>query len=407
MDFESALKYLEGFTSYEKSRDVKYDEKNFDLRRVRDFLEVWGVDYSGIDFVHVAGSKGKGTVCNMIARYLWEKNEKAGLYTSPHILDVRERIQINGMKISERLFGLYMADVKKVLDRHKDFYLTYFEVLTVLALKFFVDENVRYAVMEVGLGGRLDATNIISPEVAVLTRIEKEHTDILGDDIENIIYEKLGIMKEGVPLVVGSQSKEVYDILKRKLRWRKNIYFVDEKKFDARDEIKRKNGAVALSALKILTGSVDKNSFSKMVDEFALLGRFDLRIVDGKEVVFDVAHTPASMKVLAKSLKENFPGKDFVFLISVLKDKRVEDIFEVLSEVTGTVVFTTLPILERSIGRTDFEEMKIPFWGEIVFKADCKEAFFELLNKAKSDQVIVVTGSHFLVAEILKSLRPA
>ena len=403
MDFESALEYLEGFVSYEKLVEVEYGEETFDLRRVRNFLDVFGVDYSKIDFVHVAGSKGKGSVCTMMADYLWAKKEKAGLYTSPHILDIRERFQINGEKISQRLFALYVEDLKRFIEKKGDFELTYFELLTVLALKYFSEENVKYAIMETGLGGRLDATNVISPKVAVLTGVEMEHTDILGETLTEIINEKLGIMKEGTPLVVGPQSEEALEIIKTKLRGRRGVYFVETEleNFDA----KSRNGETALEALKLLAGNVDLRIFEEVVKNFKLVGRFDVREVDGKVVVFDMAHTPASMKVLAETLKNNFPGKDFLFLVSVLKGKKIEDIFKVLSQVTGKVVFTTLPCLERSIGRTEFEMIKLPFSGEISFKADCKKAFGELLEEIKKDQVLVVTGSHFLVGEILGTLK--
>lgn len=407
MDFKSALEYLDGFISYESKSDVKYNEGNFNLDRVRNFLHFWKVDYSNIEFAHVAGSKGKGSVCHMIAGYLWKKNEKAGLYTSPHILDVRERIQINGAKISERLFGLYMGEVKKIFDEHGSFDLTYFEILTAIALKFFVDENVKYAVMETGLGGRLDATNIISSKVAVLTRVEEEHTDILGDDLEQIIDEKLGITKGDVPLVIGEQSEDAENILRRKLKWRKGVYFVGTAgdKGGGTVDIRERNAAAASKALEVLAGAVDKKVFSDVVADFYVPGRFDVREIDGKVIVFDMAHTPASIGALVDSLKASFPGRRVDFLVSVLRDKKVAEILRILSEVTDKIVFTTLPFLERSVGETEFERVKVPFRGEIIFKPDCKEAFFDLLSHGKKEDVLVVTGSHFLVGEILRMLE--
>lgn len=403
MNFESALEYLDKFISYERVRNFEYDEGTFDLRRVRNFLDALGVDYSKINFAHVAGSKGKGSVCTMMAEYLWAKNEKAGLYTSPHILDIRERIQINGEKISKKLFALYVDELKRFIEDKGDFGLTYFEILTILALKYFSDENVKYAIMETGLGGRLDATNIISPKVTVLTRVELEHTDVLGETLEEIIDEKLGIMKEGVPLVVGGQGEETLKIIKEKVKWRSGVYFVEPDSMMA--GVVGENRASALEALKFFYGSVDLSSFNKIIENFGMPGRFDVREIEGKTVVFDMAHTSASMAALADFLGTNFPNKKFVFLISVLKDKNIEEIFDVLSVIAGSVVFTTMPFLERSMGRTEFESMKVTFPGEISFKADFKKAFVELLEKTKKDQVLVVTGSHFLVGEILKMIK--
>lgn len=401
MDFESALEYLEQFVSYEKLDQVRYDEDNFNLQRVRDFLAAFGVDYSKIIFVHVAGSKGKGSTCTMIAKYLWAKGEKAGLYTSPHILSLTERFQINGEEISRNLFALYVADLKNFIEKNGDFGLTYFELLTVLALKYFSDQGVKYAVMEVGLGGRLDATNVISPVVTVLTSVEKEHVQILGEKIEDILDEKLGIMKKGVPMVVGFQSDEVLRILHEKLRGIDDVYFVEN---EERPDWRYKNGAVALKALELLLGYVDNKIFIDMVENFKMLGRFDVRSVDGKIVVFDMAHTPASIKMLTDSLKSNFPDRKFVFLVSVLKDKQVREILDLLSTIASEMIFTVAH-RERGISETEFAQIAVSFAGDITFKADASVAFVELLTELKKDQVLVVTGSNFLVGKILSLLK--
>ncbi len=402
VSFDNAIKYLDSLVSYEKMRNIPYNEEFFHLEKVKIFLEKWGVDYSKISFVHVAGSKGKGTVSSMIANYLWEKREKVGLYTSPHIISITERIKINGFSISENLFALYVQDIKNLMKKYEELKLTYFEVLFVMALKFFVDENVKYAVMETGLGGRLDATNIIFPKVCALTSIEKEHTDILGENIEDIIFEKLGIMKEGVPFVVGRQKEDVLNILKKKLKGNKDVYFVENQEIIG--DFKKINAELVKMVLKSLLGGVDENIFEFVLRNFKMIGRFDLWNIEGKNVVFDIAHTPESMKVLTSSLCEKFPDKKFVFLISVLKDKNLQEIINILSVLSLKIIFT-LSNKERGVTEVGFGKVKTFFKGDFVFKSDYLMAFVELLQNLGKDEVLVVTGSSYLVGEILRELE--
>ena len=392
MDFERAQEYLAGFISYEKKSFPEYNEENFGLQRVRDFLAAFGVDYSAIKFVHVAGSKGKGSICTMTAQYLWKISKSAGLYTSPDILGVRERFQVNGEQISEDLFTEYVVKLQEFIELEGDFGLTYFELLTVLALKYFVDFGVEYAVMEVGLGGRLDATNVVFPELTVLSSVELEHVGVLGDTLDEILGEKLGIVKEGVPLVVGGQSSELMELLKKRLEGRDLLYYVDD----------YKTSVVVHKVLELLLGVVDEDVFSDLVANFKLVGRFDVRKVDGKLVVFDMAHTPLSIKLLCDYLHDNFKKKEFVVLLSVLRDKQVLEIGNLLSKISSKIVFTVANE-ERGIAKPEFDCLF--FEGEINFQADCMEAFSGLLEVLKKDQVLLVTGSHFLVAKILSSLK--
>ena len=169
MDFEGAKKYLEKFISYEEIKDFHYGEDTFNLDRFKKFLKDLKIDYSKLKFVHVGGSKAKGSVATITAQYLWNSGYKVGLFTSPHILEVTERFCLNGKDISKDRFIDIVEFLKDFCD---DSGLTYFEILTVIALKFFVDEDVDYAVLEVGLGGRLDSTNIVNPELSIITTIE-------------------------------------------------------------------------------------------------------------------------------------------------------------------------------------------------------------------------------------------
>lgn len=370
MDFGSALQYLETLISYERDRDFLYDEKNFDLDRFRDVVEGFGVDYSGLKIVHVAGSKGKGSVCSFISEYLVRTGESVGLFTSPHLRDIRERIRLNGKMISCEQFGEYVGMVADYLER-SDMRITHFEVLTLIALKFFVDEGAEFAILEVGLGGRLDSTNIVMPELCVLASVEMEHKGVLGNNLSEILDEKLGIIKEGVPLLVGEQSEEVMALVKGKLERKVDVHYVDDfdVEFDGDDLARVKNAKIAWCAVDVLLGGVERRVFDEIFDGFQMPGRFDIHEIDGETVVFDVAHTVESMKNLIQTLKTKFPGKKYVFLVKFLKDKNKEGMMARINEVAVEI----------------YEDREMN----------------EILENLKRDQILVVTGSHSLVGELL------
>lgn len=410
MDFERAKAYLESFISYEEIVKIPYDKRHFDLKRVCDFLNDYGVDYSKLKYVHVAGSKGKGTTCRLIADYLVAAGFKVGLYTSPHMWEVTERICCNAIDISREKFSEYVENLRKYIDSRggvRVCKLTYFEFLTVVALKYFVDENVDYAVLEVGLGGRLDATNVVKPALSVITTVELEHVGILGNNLSEILDEKLGIIKDGMPVLIGYQSKDGRSLIEKKLKGRVDVFWVEDLKWPRRfcapflDAAKIKNARVSSCALKLLLGTVDDDLFRKVLSKFKLPGRFDVRNIDGKTVVFDIAHTKNSILNLVNALKKNFSKKKFVFLVALMKGKDVPSILKIIGRVADEIIFTNAHeergILAgelRRIAKKFGMKCKIRIIGEI------KAAYAALW--LKKNRILVVTGSHFLVGKLLK-----
>lgn len=409
MDFESAVKYLDSFVSYEKMKEIPYGEGNFDLKNFRNFLKAFGVDYGKLRFVHVAGSKGKGAVSRIVGQYLSALGYKTGVYTSPHLFEVKERISLNGKNISKDDFSVLMEDLKKFLKK-KVFRLTYFEVLTAIALKFFVEKKVDFVVLEVGLGGRLDATNVVVPEISVITAIEEEHKGILGNNLSEIMDEKLGIIKEGIPVIVGEQSKESKKLMEEKIGRREKIFWanpdlIEVSHFHCRykDEGYQKNCRVSYLVLEKLLGRVEKKLFQKVVENFFIPGHFDRRQMQGHEVVFDVAHTKESILNLVRGLEKIFPEMDFVFLISLMKGKDVSAIFEQISKKTKKIILTSSNPERGYLGK-ELESFLSCFDGEIIVEENCRKAFDVSLGDLKKNQVLVVTGSHFLVSKLLPSL---
>lgn len=405
MNFEKAKEFLQSFVSYEGMAKIPYSEKTFDLQRVKDFLCLYGVKYDNLKYVHVAGSKGKGTTCAFIANYLWKDGYKVGLYTSPHIFEVTERIWMNGKDIGEKRFAEMVSDLKKFIETNDCPRLTYFEILTILALKYFVDEKVDYVVLEVGLGGRLDATNIVNPVLSVLTTVELEHTDVLGDTMEKILNEKLGIVKDGVPVLIGYQSGEALEIIGKKLSDKKETFDVNDfeinfSKEDFSDDARFKNAHVAFAALKLILQKVDERKFLKVVEKVQLPGRFDVRKTAHSKVIFDMAHTKNSINNLVESLKKNFPKKKLVFLFAVMKGKDIDSILKRISTIAEKIVFTNAHEV-RGIPADELAKTAIGLGlkCEVEVMKDLKEAYAALTKK---NQLLVVTGSHFLVGKLLK-----
>lgn len=413
MNFESALKYLDKFVSYEKKLNFKYDKGNFNLERFKSFIKKRRIDYSKLKFIHTAGSKGKGSVCRMISEYLRICGYKTGLFTSPHLIDIRERIMINGRMISRRCFSDYVSFFKKDVE---DFETTYFEFLTAIALKYFIDEKVDYVILETGLGGRLDSTNIVVPKLSILTRIEKEHVGILGNNLKEILDEKLGIVKKGVKVLIGDQSKYVAQLIRKKLKNRNEKYFVEDDDmgfkdlgvvFDQNfDDARIENAKTVFCALKLLFKKVDKEIFKNVFKNTLLLGRFDVRKISGKIVIFDVAHTNKSILNLIKGLEKFYKEDGKVFLISFMKGKEVKSILKKISKVACEIIFTSSNY-ERGYSANELAEI---FKSNLRSKKKSCEMFVEedpyiayrnALDDLEKNQVLIVAGSHYLVGGLM------
>ncbi|RKY04670.1 bifunctional folylpolyglutamate synthase/dihydrofolate synthase, partial [Candidatus Poribacteria bacterium] len=221
MDFASALRYLESFFNYERDPARRYDSRRFNLERVRKLLAELGNPHdSGAEIVHIAGTKGKGSTAHMIESILRKAGYRTALYTSPHLVTPRERIRVEGEMIPEEEFAALVEEIKPVAERMRDDpdhgRLTFFEVYTAMAFSYFARKGAEVWVVETGLGGRLDATNVVSPLLTVITLIGFDHTQLLGDTLDRIAYEKAGIIKRGVPVVSAPQPPEAMEVIERR-----------------------------------------------------------------------------------------------------------------------------------------------------------------------------------------------
>ncbi len=411
--------YLDLFINFERAKQLKARE--FKLDRMRELLRLLGHPQRDLKIIHVAGSKGKGSTCVFIAHILKEAGLKVGLYTSPHLSDVRERIRVLDRKqkrqshrdifedqISIKELGEILDEIKPVLEMLRETErfgrLTYFEILTAIGLIYFKKEKVDFVILETGLGGRLDATNVAESLVSVLTPISLEHTEILGNTVGKIAREKAQIIKPTTRyVVVSKQSKEARAVIvKRCLGLQLKPRFV-KKEYRLQTKLlgrhQRENLSTAIETIQCLREEGYKISSEavKRGAQFAFWpGRFE---IIGKNPIFilDGAHNKASAQALADAVKENFPNKKVLLILGVSADKDYRGICQSLKAITEEVIVTKAR-QPRALD-LDLKEMQSLFSFKNCFQTKTvKEAIFKSL-KTNRKRIVLITGSLFVVAE--------
>ncbi len=390
------------------------------LENISNFLHHIGDPQKKLKTIHVAGSNGKGSTSSFIASILIEKGFKVGLYTSPHFVKFNERIMINGKLIPDNYVADFINKHNKWIDETQ---LTFFEVTTAMAFQYFVDEEVNYAVIETGLGGRLDATNLLNPLACVITSISLEHTNILGDKLELIAYEKSEIIKKGAKTFIGLLPEETIKIIEKKCN------SVGSELFCLEEYIIEKNDRVELyteelefdewevplkgryqyynAALASLTvaktfniddPSVITRGVKNVIKNTKLQGRYET-INEKPKIILDSAHNPEGIKYFIEAFKKESKNyKKNILLFGVLKDKNIEDMLSLIKGNFDEIYFTTV-LSERS---ASIEQIK-----QIADKLDIRynviSSIQDFLNNYYSgdkDNCLVITGSMYLLGDV-------
>lgn len=363
---------------------------------------------SKLEVILVAGSNGKGSVCAILENALRENNYKTGLYTSPHLFNVRERIRVNGKNISEKNFSKILKTLKPFVKKHnakREEKLSFFEVLTVTAIKHFLDEKTDIAIIETGMGGRLDATNVLTPHVSVITNVSLEHQSALGETIEKIAREKAGVIRQSAVLVTAAKGKAL-NVLKKECKNKKsNLVAVKTQKRKITVALKgafqQENASVALAVLKELSKKgrprLSQKAVQKGFESVKWQGRFET-VGKNPVVVFDTAHNPAGAKALVDSLRAIFPKKKIVFVVAVMKDKNVEKIAGELSKIASFMVATKAKIA----GKRNASPSRIAKNAKckVIREKDSREALKKAKKLAGKNGVVCVAGSLYLVGEL-------
>ena len=389
---------------YQRLGKAAYKE---DLTNTIELLEYLDNPHQRFKTIHVAGTNGKGSTSHMLASVLHEAGFKVGLYTSPHLKDFRERIKVNGRMISKNAVSTFVAQNKTFFEANE---LSFFEMTVGLAFSYFEKKAVDIAIIEVGLGGRLDSTNVITPEVAVITNIGLDHTQFLGDTLSKIAREKAGIIKPNVPVVIGEtlpESKvvftEIADKNKASISFAENQ---DASKYetDLLGDYQELNKRTVLSALTVLKNQGWKLSekavvkgLKNTVQNTGILGRWQV-LQDNPKVICDTAHNPDGLKLTLNQLK----SETYERLHIVLGTVDEKDLSTILSLFpVDAVYYFCKPDVPRGLNIKTLEHKAATFglFGEVYLSV--KMAYRNALKNANENDVIFIGGSTFTVAEVL------
>lgn len=432
-DFED---WLNKFLNFEKTQ-----KKNIFWLETMNFLcEKFNNPQNEIPCVHIAGSKGKGSTSVMIASILEEAGFKCGIYTSPHIIDFRERIKrpfsffedwVYEQAADELVCGIESILPEELPGQRA---ITWFELVTLYSFLCFKIAKVDYVVYEVGLGGRLDSTNIVKPLFSCIMPIELEHTEFLGNTVELIAEEKAGIIKKDIPVLISLQKyKEVYDVFMKKCKNVETEYiFLDSliKNIDYSFEnlqmnfvfssdlfsreiktslkllgkVQSENACFASCAVKLINPNISEKNIEEGLSKAFISGRYELLEYNGIPVVLDGAHTPNSIKNTVETTNKIFPDWNITLLFGCASDKDIKDIIPLFDGFVSEVVITK-PNFSRAI---ELEKLQALFNQlNIVCKVceDSTEAIDLILHSPKTDKnLILVTGSFYLVSDVVSKL---
>lgn len=375
------------------------------LKRMFALSNYLGNPEKRLQCIHVAGTNGKGSTSHIMASVLQESGLKVGVYTSPHLLDFRERIKINGVEISK-------AEVVAFISTHKVYFeqnqMSFFEMTVGMAFSYFAEKTVDVAIIEVGLGGRLDATNIIKPILAVITNIGLDHTQFLGTTLEAIAAEKAGVIKQNTPVVIGEKQDKTTLVFKQKAHeMNAPLVFASKEppcdySSDLRGIYQQKNIQTAVVALRQLkqfplTQIHYKAGLKKVVANTKLRGRWEL-LRKKPQVIVDVSHNFEGFQYISKQLTMT-PYKNLYVVMGFVKGRDLLPIFELLPS-TATYHLAT-PNLERGLELDALKASLHPIDYSFFYHNSIPEAYSTALKNAQADDLILVCGSTFVVSEIL------
>jgi len=415
-DYSLSLDYLYGL---EKFGMV------FGLTQVRKILEAVGNPHEEIHAVHIGGTNGKGSTAAMMSSILQREGYRVGLYTSPHLIHFTERIKVNGREIDEKevatLTG-WMREKVEAAGIAGPF--TFFDFTTAMALLYFSQRRVDLAILEVGLGGRLDSTNVIDPLLSVITNIAKDHGEILGRSLLKIAGEKGGIIKQGRPLITAARQPRVLQLFSRLCRERKAPFYrvgkdfrfepIGDRTFHYKG-LRRKlwsihlnlfgahqivNAAAALGAMEILEDLVYPVSTEAMVEglqEVQWPGRLEM-ISSSPRVVLDGAHNPAGARVLRESLRKEFQYRRLILLMGIMKDKDVKSILHTLAPLADHIILSR-PHTDRASAPARLFKILGPYGKKAEVVDDLSLAIEKGLSLTRGKDLLCITGSLYTVGE--------
>tara|TARA_B100001287_G_scaffold85460_1_gene71395 strand:+ start:163 stop:1362 length:1200 start_codon:yes stop_codon:yes gene_type:complete len=369
------------------------------LNNIRSFVDHLNINIQDIKLIHVGGTNGKGSTCAYLSSIIQESGYKVGTFTSPHFFDYRERIKVNNNKIEKGFISKFIATNRNIIEKLE---LTFFELSFGMSLSYYIEKNVDYAIIEVGLGGRLDATNIIDPILSVITNISYDHMEILGNTLEKIAFEKAGIIKRNTKVIIGERDKDTENVfidISNK-NFSEIIFASDYKsKFENSDvEYFNKNIKTVVQICRNLN---DKNINDNSIEtgilnvdiNSDLYGRWTV-LNDSPKIIFDSAHNESGFIHLSKQLSLLEYDRLF-FILSFVKGKNVKKLISHLPD--KSLFYFTSSNISRSMNHIEIEES---IGENINFNKNPKRIYSNILSDASTDDLIIITGSNYIAKEI-------
>ena len=368
--------------------------------------------------IHVAGTNGKGSTAAIISSILIANSYKVGLYTSPHLINFNERIRVNGLTIADEEIISFMKHVEPAINEIKS---TFFEVTTAMAFYHFNNNDVDIAVIETGLGGRLDSTNVVNPSLTVMTPISLDHRDILGETIEKIAEEKAGIIKRGVPLITANQVNNVSKILEKRVRKKESVmhicpnpesvklssggttFEVNGNNFNTSliGEHQAQNAALAIATIKLFNSNISYETIDKGLRNVYWPGRLQL-VAD--KIYYDVAHNENGVKSVLKNLNRIFPKSKLYGLLCLKGDKEIDCIAESIKSQFEMLFVSTSKdglLMEPEKLSKELHNLKVVNFPS----SDISSSISKIKKIRKPDSVVLIFGSHYIANEIFSEFE--
>lgn len=429
MTYEDAMKYI---------TEVGNFGSNYGLERTHRLLELLGNPHKELKLIHIAGTNGKGSTTSMITKVLIGAGYKVGMYTSPFLEEFEERIQINNINIPKVKLTELVQSIIPVVDRviEEGFnHPTEFEIITVLMLKYFHDEKIDFGVIEVGLGGRLDSTNVITPILSVITSISFDHVNLLGNDLGSIAKEKAGIIKEGIPVVIYPQQREAYDVIVSRVKeMNTTLYQVDTNTVKIIDIIKgdkpyqllevNNNGkynvqlpllgehqvlnfAVVTEVIKRLNEdrftNISKEIIIDSIKDVKWIGRLEV-LKNNPLVVIDGAHNIQGITALKTNVQKYFNYNKIYLILGILADKDVEEMVKTICPM-ATKVFAVTPNSYRAELAEDLKNEVIKYNSNCIAFDNYEDALIAAYNEAAEDDLVLASGSLYMIGDLRKLIN--
>lgn len=430
MNYTEAISYLYSLQKY----GIK-----FGLDNTIKLLSLFDNPHHRFKTIHVAGTNGKGSTSAMIASLLKAQGFRVGLFTSPHLVSFTERIRINKEEIKEKDVIDLTVEIKSMIDKvNQGFSPTFFEFVTVMAFIYFSRKDVDWAVIEVGMGGRLDATNVIKPAVSVITKIGLDHQEFLGNTIRAIAIEKAGIIKEGVPIITASQDEDALEVIFNRAAEMGSEISVYNRDFRSipksitregiifdyygRETFKKlyipllgnhqvENVSLAIRSLEVALGlDLKVSSVRQGLSDIKWSGRLELirRPLEPYDILIDGAHNPSAAIALRDAINSYYKGsyERIIFIIGIMTDKDIEGIIKPLLPLSHHTIFTA-PDYKRASGPESLLQRALMLGFEGESSPSIRESLNKAIEKAKAlsgKTLIVITGSFYTIGEALQEL---